>query len=85
MIRIRSIVAACTLAFVAGCTSPGTSQKAAATQSDTASHAASPAQSLPQASQQPAIFKPIHRAAAASDSMAARAARMNAATDSIIH
>jgi hypothetical protein len=76
MIRTRSIIAACTLALLAGCGGARTPQKAA-TQADTATHAASQAR--------PKIFEPIHRATAASDSMAARAARMNAATDSILH
>lgn len=84
MIRTRSIVAACTLALLAGCSGIGTSQKAAAN-ADTATQTTPPAQSASQPHKRPLIFQPVDRARAASDSMAARAARMNSAADTIIH
>ncbi len=84
MIRTRTIVAACTLALLAGCSGTGTSQKAAA-KADTVIQTAKPAQSASQPAKRPLIFQPVDRARAASDSMAARAARMNSATDTIIH
>ncbi|MEJ2215396.1 MAG: hypothetical protein P8099_02160 [Gemmatimonadota bacterium] len=81
MIRTRIIITAtaCTLALLAGCSGAGsTHNAAAATKADsTANTAIKP--------QQRKLFEPIDRAKAASDSMAARANRMNAATDSIMH
>ncbi|MEJ2185495.1 MAG: hypothetical protein P8Z36_06110 [Gemmatimonadota bacterium] len=85
MIRIRSIIAACTLALLAGCNVVKTPQKDATTQTDTATQTAKPAQSASQAPHRPLIFQPVDRAKAASDSMASRAARMNAAADTIMH
>lgn len=76
----RSILAACTLALFAGCSGAASTHNApAAAQTD------SPAQAANQAQPRPKIFQPIDRARTVSDSMAARAARMNAATDSILH
>lgn len=84
MIRYRTIIAACTFALLAGCSTAKTPQNAAA-QTDSVAQAGAPAQTTSQPRKRPLMFQPVDRARAASDSMAARAARMNAATDSIIH
>jgi len=81
MSRTRAAIAACTLALLAACSGGNTPAKAdAGATPDTAANTAAN-----QAPHRPKILQPIDRARTASDSMAARAARMNAATDSIIH